>query len=315
MDWWIIVTIALAVGGIISTVILTLKLQKNKKPAWAYKTEKIIGLGTDAPPELELLFNKRPVDEVHRTTFIFFNRGTQAIRKDDVTEDIAILFKGAKILRDPIIRARSKQANELMAKWVVNKEGQYLIQLDFKYLDHEDGAVVEVLHTLSERISCVGNVIEAKDIADIGEFWAHYPPSGIRLITIFTIAIAILSATLLSMFGVLPSPPEHQTVIRGILFGASGVLVGFLTTVLAYGMHLYLRCRKFPRWSRGVLMGDTSDLAVKAIPLDAYCFKCRSKKRIKHPLFVRLKNGRLAVRGVCPDCGTKVFRIGPPQPS
>jgi len=310
MDWWIIVTIALAVGGIISTVILTLKLHKNKKPSWAHKTEKIIGLGGDAPPELELLFNKKPIDEVQRTTFIFLNRGTQAIRKDDVSEDIAILFKGAKILRGPTIKARSKEANELVAKWVVNKQGQYLIQLGFKYLDHEDGAVVEVLHTPSKRISCVGNVIEAKDIADIGEFRADYLPSGIRLIIIFTVVIVIVSATLLSMFGVLPSPPEHQTVIRGILYGVSGVLVGFLTAGLAYGMRLYLRCRKFPSWVRGTITEEASNLAAKGIPLKAFCFRCRTKKTIKHPQFVTLQNGRPAVRGVCPDCGTKVFRIG-----
>jgi len=311
MDWWIIVTVALAVGGIVSTVILTLKLHKTKKPSWAHKTQKIIGLGRDAPPELELLFNKKPIGEVHRTTFIFFNRGTQAIRKDDVTEDIAILFKGAKILRGPTIRARSKEANELVAKSVVNKQGQYLIQLGFKYLDHDDGAVVEVLHTPSKLISCVGNVIEAKDMADIGEFWeCYYRPSGIKLIFAFTVVIVILSATLLSVFGFLPSPPEHQTAIRGILYGTSGVLIGLVTAALAHVMRIYLRCRKFPSWARGAMTEEASNLAAKGIPLKAYCFGCRAKKTIKHPQFVTLKNGRPAVRGVCPDCGAKIFRIG-----
>ncbi len=42
----------------------------------------------------------------------------------------------------------------------------------------------------------------------------------------------------------------------------------------------------------------------------AYCFKCRAKKEIKNPQNVTLKNGRPAIRGVCPTCGTKVFRIG-----
>jgi RNase P subunit RPR2 len=42
----------------------------------------------------------------------------------------------------------------------------------------------------------------------------------------------------------------------------------------------------------------------------AYCMKCRKKVEIKNPQQVRLKNGRPAVQGVCPNCGTKVFRIG-----
>ncbi len=42
----------------------------------------------------------------------------------------------------------------------------------------------------------------------------------------------------------------------------------------------------------------------------AYCFKCRTKREIKNPVKITLKNGRPATRGVCPACGTRVFRIG-----
>ena len=44
--------------------------------------------------------------------------------------------------------------------------------------------------------------------------------------------------------------------------------------------------------------------------MEAYCFKCRTKKDIKNPQKVTLKNGRPATKGVCPLCGTKLFRIG-----
>ena len=42
----------------------------------------------------------------------------------------------------------------------------------------------------------------------------------------------------------------------------------------------------------------------------AYCFKCRTKREIRNPSKITLKNGRPATRGTCPSCGTKVFRIG-----
>jgi hypothetical protein len=42
----------------------------------------------------------------------------------------------------------------------------------------------------------------------------------------------------------------------------------------------------------------------------AYCVKCKSKKLIKEPSAVTMKNGRSAISGYCVDCGTKVFRIG-----
>jgi DNA-directed RNA polymerase subunit RPC12/RpoP len=38
--------------------------------------------------------------------------------------------------------------------------------------------------------------------------------------------------------------------------------------------------------------------------------KCRKKVDIRNPRQITLKNGRPATEGVCPSCGTKVFRIG-----
>ena len=43
--------------------------------------------------------------------------------------------------------------------------------------------------------------------------------------------------------------------------------------------------------------------------MEAYCMKCKKKVEIKEEEEVVMKNGRKAVRGKCPDCGTKVFRI------
>ncbi|MBI4337666.1 MAG: hypothetical protein HY683_07565 [Chloroflexi bacterium] len=44
--------------------------------------------------------------------------------------------------------------------------------------------------------------------------------------------------------------------------------------------------------------------------MEAYCFKCRQKREIRNAAQVKLKNGRPAMQGTCPVCGTKVFRIG-----
>jgi hypothetical protein len=43
---------------------------------------------------------------------------------------------------------------------------------------------------------------------------------------------------------------------------------------------------------------------------EAYCVKCKAKKEIKDPTQVTMKNGRPAVQGTCPDCSTKLFKIG-----
>ncbi len=42
---------------------------------------------------------------------------------------------------------------------------------------------------------------------------------------------------------------------------------------------------------------------------EGFCVKCRKKVTIQNPEIVTLKNGRKAVKGTCPNCGTVVYRF------
>ena len=42
---------------------------------------------------------------------------------------------------------------------------------------------------------------------------------------------------------------------------------------------------------------------------EAYCVKCKAKKEVKDAQQVTMKNGRPAIKGVCPTCGTGVYSI------
>ncbi len=44
--------------------------------------------------------------------------------------------------------------------------------------------------------------------------------------------------------------------------------------------------------------------------MQAYCLKCRTKREMKDPKSITMKNGKPATQGTCPACGTKMFRIG-----
>ena len=44
--------------------------------------------------------------------------------------------------------------------------------------------------------------------------------------------------------------------------------------------------------------------------MEAYCVKCRAKQEMKYPTKITMKNGKPATQGICPKCGTKMFRIG-----
>ena len=49
--------------------------------------------------------------------------------------------------------------------------------------------------------------------------------------------------------------------------------------------------------------------------MEGYCVKCRTKREIKDAKAITMKNGKPATQGVCPSCGTKMFRIGKGQDS
>lgn len=42
----------------------------------------------------------------------------------------------------------------------------------------------------------------------------------------------------------------------------------------------------------------------------AYCVKCKKTVEVKDPRPVTMRNKRPAIQGICPSCGTKVFRTG-----
>jgi len=44
--------------------------------------------------------------------------------------------------------------------------------------------------------------------------------------------------------------------------------------------------------------------------MQGYCVKCRANREIKDARAITMKNGKPATQGVCPVCGTKMFRIG-----
>ena len=44
--------------------------------------------------------------------------------------------------------------------------------------------------------------------------------------------------------------------------------------------------------------------------MQAYCVKCRAKREMRNARPITMKNGKPATQGVCPVCGTKMFRIG-----
>ncbi len=44
--------------------------------------------------------------------------------------------------------------------------------------------------------------------------------------------------------------------------------------------------------------------------VEGYCMKCKQKRKMKDAKAAKMANGRDCVKGVCPECDTKMFKIG-----
>jgi hypothetical protein len=49
--------------------------------------------------------------------------------------------------------------------------------------------------------------------------------------------------------------------------------------------------------------------APKLFMAEGYCVKCKAKKEISNGVEETMKNGRKAIKGKCPTCGTVMFKI------
>jgi len=59
-----------------------------------------------------------------------------------------------------------------------------------------------------------------------------------------------------------------------------------------------------------MLSGINEQIKIKETTMaQGRCMKCKKQVEIKDGQEVTMKNGMKAIKGACPACGTKVFRI------
>src|SRR5262245_60929581 len=58
-----------------------------------------------------------------------------------------------------------------------------------------------------------------------------------------------------------------------------------------------------------LLTGPFKPLWTGTLMPEGYCVKCKAKKEITDAVEETMKNGRKAIKGKCPVCGTVMFKI------
>ena len=96
------------------------------------------------------------------------------------------------------------------------------------------------------------------------------------------------------------------------VFFHRSALAGEDFDALEDGANVEFDLEKGPKGRRAtnVRAGDPFRRQEEGEQMQGYCMKCRAKREIKDARAITMKNGKPATQGVCPVCGTKMFRIG-----
>lgn len=141
-----LITLAIALLGIILTVYFAVRARKSKKPIYAIRTINLVKDKLGKIDRVEMLFDGKRIDNLSISKFALWNEGKDTIRAADVAtlNPLKIIISDDYQILDCKITAESDRANGFTAK--VGENGKY-ISLGFEYFDNKEGIVMEISHT------------------------------------------------------------------------------------------------------------------------------------------------------------------------
>ena len=199
--------------GIISIVIAYILYRASRigpRPVFQYRSINLIEKEKQAlPSDVEIFFRGKKVSRLTKTYIIFWNSGKSTLYGKDIVDDDPLRFsfgKDAEILRARIPKI-TKKMNKFEAR--INPKSPNEVIINFDYLDPNDGAVIEILHTSIQRTpECKGTIRGVpKGILNWGRLpydvlpYRRYLPLTITFLMVFIILAWFLNEWVLVIFG------------------------------------------------------------------------------------------------------------------
>lgn len=243
----------IAIPLAISTYVLS---RKRTKMAYVHLGEHLLGSASDAlPPGIVVEYVGLSIPRLTKTVLVLWNSGEATVSGSDIVEkDPLRLAVGddGEILSVAVLKA-SRPVNDfqvLPTRSLVRNE----VRISFDYLDSKDGAVIEVLHTSSDRKPLIkGNVRGLPHgVKHLGQFArpkARKPKGRTGLIG--SIATAVLSPPVFAIaglatafYGMSPDAPVRTEANSSLVSALAGGLAGFC---FMWVISQWSSRRKYPR--------------------------------------------------------------------
>lgn len=139
-----------AIIGIIGVLIAIYTYKSTKigpRLVFQMNSLKIIGKNEITPDEITIFYKGIKVPRVIKTTFIIWNSGTKTIDGHNIvkSDPLRLEFKESEEIIGASILKSTKEVNQFEIMNDENKRN--VLNIDFEYLDPNDGVTIEILHT------------------------------------------------------------------------------------------------------------------------------------------------------------------------
>jgi cell division protein FtsW (lipid II flippase) len=141
-----ILSVIVAVVSVAVSVIIYLKSKREKVPKYSIKSYNIIKDFVNIFEALEVSYAGQTIKNLTVSKIVFWNAGRETIDKDDIVaaDPITISTKGDYKILDQKIISINNETNKFSVK---KSDGHSKVELEFEYVDKNDGAVIQIIHT------------------------------------------------------------------------------------------------------------------------------------------------------------------------
>ena len=156
--------------GVISSIIswfIYVKSKETKEPKCVYRTyREIHKLSQHHDTEIKVFYKSDEVDRVYTTYVWFWNKGRKPVRNSDIPSEEGLVLKiidenlVLRILDFKLLKTSRKEINFSIKHMDSNS-----LSISFDFLDHNDGAVIEIQHTGStvSKVEIEGVILGVTD--------------------------------------------------------------------------------------------------------------------------------------------------------
>lgn len=171
--WFSVTSLALAVSGLVYSILHNYYQNKKKKPSYWIKTTHLVRDSIKGIKGVRILFNDEEIPNISSTVFVFLNSGKDAIKNTDIASrnPIKITIESQYKILDAFIEKHTNEDNNFKIQL---QDDNHSIYINFEFMEYKDGITLRLIHTApdSNSFTVSGKVIAGEPITRI-----FYPDS------------------------------------------------------------------------------------------------------------------------------------------